>query len=251
MKNIQIKELEFTAGNPKICVPLMGADKEHILHDLESLKSLDFDLVELRIDHYNHVENFEMVGKLLGAVRENCEKPVLFTFRTSREGGVHEMSEEKYFELNRLVVKSGFVDLIDIELFSSEEPIKSVVSHAHEKGVRVVMSSHDFHKTPPKDEIVRRLVKMQDYGADITKIAVMPNCEEDVLVLMEAALEMKKVKADRPFITMSMGALGAVTRLTGDLCGSCLTFASLNKASAPGQMSVKSTREILNLLKIQ
>ncbi len=251
MKNIQIKELEFTAGNPKICVPLTGADKEHILHDLESLKSLDFDLVELRIDHYNHVENFEMVGKLLGAVRENCEKPVLFTFRTSREGGVHEMSEEKYFELNRLVVKSGFVDLIDIELFSSEEQIKSVVSHAHEKGVRVVMSSHDFHKTPPKDEIVRRLVKMQDYGADITKIAVMPNCEEDVLVLMEAALEMKKVKADRPFITMSMGALGAVTRLTGDLCGSCLTFASLNKASAPGQMSVKSTREILNLLKIQ
>ncbi len=251
MENIQIKELAFTAGNPKICVPLTGTDEEQILNDLESLKSLDFDLVELRIDHYNHVENSEMVEKLLEAVRNNCEKPVLFTFRTIREGGVHEMTEEKYFELNRLAVESGFVDLIDVELFSSDEQIRSILSHAHEKGVRVVMSSHDFHATPLKDEIVRRLVKMQDYGADITKIAVMPNCEEDVLVLMEAALEMKKEKADRPFITMSMGTLGAVTRLTGDLCGSCLTFASLHKASAPGQMSVKSTREILNLLKIQ
>ncbi len=251
MKNIQIKELEFMAGNPKICVPLTGTDEEQILHDLESLKSLDFDLIELRIDHYNHVDNFEMVRKLLGAVRENCEKPLLFTFRTSREGGVHEMSEEKYFELNRLAVESGFVDLIDVELFSSEEQIKGVVSHAHENGVGVVMSSHDFHKTPPKEEIVRRLVKMQDYGADITKIALMPNCEEDVLVLMAASLEMKNGKADRPFITMSMGALGAITRLTGDLCGSCLTFASLNKASAPGQMGVNITREILNLLKIQ
>jgi len=251
MKNIQIKELEFTAGNPKICVPLTGTDEEQILHDIECLKSLDFDLVELRIDHFSHVENFEMLEKLLGAVRNNCEKPVLFTFRTIREGGVHEMSEEKYFELNRFAVESGFVDLIDIELFSSEEQIKSTILYAHENDVRVVMSSHDFHKTPPKDEIVRRLVKMQDYGADITKIAVMPTCEEDVLVLMAASLEMKKEKADRPFITMSMGALGAATRLTGDLCGSCLTFASLNKASAPGQISAKSTREVLNLLKIQ
>ncbi len=142
------------------------------------------------------------------------------------------------------------MDLVDIELLRNEEQIKNTISLAKNKDVKVIMSNHDFSKTPSKEEIVSRLVKMQEYDADITKIAVMPNCEEDVLTLMAATLEMKKEKGDRPFITMSMGSLGVVSRLTGQLFGSCLTFASLNSSSAPGQINVKKAREILNTLSI-
>jgi 3-dehydroquinate dehydratase-1 len=250
MKYVQVKDLIFKEGNPKICVPLTGIDDLQILDDLEILRCIDFDLVELRIDYYENVEDFAKVIDLLNKIRKHFIKPILFTFRTKGEGGMHEMSEEKYFSLNQHVIKSGLVDLIDIEMLRNEEKAKDTISLAKKNDVKVIMSRHDFYKTPSKEEIISTLVKMQEYDADITKFAVMPNCEEDVLNLMSATLEMKKTKGDRPFITMAMSSLGVITRLTGSLFGSCLTFAALNKTSAPGQINVKNARELLNLLQI-
>lgn len=250
MKKVQVNNLIFGESGVKICVPITGTDERQILNDIENLKDVDFDLIELRIDYYEHVEDFNKVGLLLENIRKSYYKPILFTFRTKKEGGTHELSEEKYFALNHFAVNTGLIDLVDIELFSSEENIKNIIDFSHEKNVKIVMSNHDFNKTPAREEIVNRLVKMQGYDADITKIAVMPNCEEDVLTLLSATLEMKKEKGDRPFITISMGSLGAVTRLTGELFGSCLTFVSLDKSSAPGQINVRNARGMLNILSI-
>lgn len=250
MKKIRVRDLIFGDVKPKICVPITGTNENQILKDIEDLKSADYDLIELRIDYYEYVENLNMVGKLLELIRKSCGKAVLFTCRSIEESGMHKMTEENYFALNRFAVESGLIDLIDIELFRSEEKIRDITVFAKQHGVKVLMSNHELSKTPSKDEIVTRLVKMQEYGADITKIAVMPYCEEDVLTLMAAALEMKKEKADRPFIAISMGSLGTVTRLTGELTGSCLTFAALNKPSASGQINVKHARELLDLLSI-
>ncbi len=250
MNHVQINNLIFKDGNPKICVPITGITDFQILNDLENLRYYDFDLIELRIDYYENVEDFDKVRELLLKIRQIYSKPILFTFRTKDEGGMYKMPEDKYFLLNQLAVESGLVDLIDIELFSTEEKINETIAAAKKNDVKVIMSNHDFYKTPEKHEIINRLVKMQEYDADITKIAVMPNCEEDVLTLMEASLEMKKEKGDRPFITIAMGPLGAVTRLTGQLFGSCLTFASLNRLSSIGQINVKNARELLSLLQI-
>lgn len=250
MKKVQVNNLIFGEYGTKICVPITGTNEKQILTDIENLRNIDFDLIELRIDYYEHVEDFDRVRLLLDDIRKSYYKPILFTFRTKNEGGMHELPEDKYFALNHFIVNSGLIDLMDIELFSSEENIKNIIAFAHKKNVKVVMSNHDFNKTPAKEDIVNRLVKMQDYDADITKIAVMPNCEEDVLTLLTATLEMKKEKGDRPFIAMSMGSLGVVTRLTGELFGSCLTFAALDKTSAPGQINVKNARELLNLLSV-
>lgn len=251
MKNVHVRNLMFNDSSPKICVSLTCSTENQILYDIKSLKDFDYDLVELRIDFFENVDEFHKVVNLLLKIKKYHDKPILFTFRTKNEGGNHEMSEEMYFELNHTVIKSKLIDLIDIELFSNEEKIKEIIEFAHENNVKVIMSNHDFSQTPSKDEIVKRLVKMQSYEADITKIAVMPNCEEDVLILMAATLEMKKVKADRPFITMSMGSMGVITRLTGALTGSCLTFAALNKSSAPGQINVRNARKILNILNVK
>lgn len=251
MKNVQVKDLIFNELNTKICVPLTGTNDSQILNDIDNLKDIDFDLIELRIDYYEHVDDLESIKNLLEQIRKLFLKPILFTFRTKNEGGMYEISEDKYFSLCHFAIESKLIDLIDIELFNSEEKIKNIIAFAHKNDVRVIMSNHEFNKTPSKEEIIRRLVKMQDYDADITKIAVMANSEEDVLTLFKASLEMKKEKGDRPFIALSMGPMGVVTRLTGELFGSCLTFAALDKASAPGQLNVRNTREILNLLHVK
>ena len=120
-------------------------------------------------------------------------------------------------ELNIAAAKTGYVDLVDVEAFTGDEIVKEIVAAAHECGVKVVASNHDFNKTPEKDEIVRRLCKMQELGADIPKIAVMPTCRRDVLTLLCATEEMYTEHADRPIITMSMAGTGLISRLCGEV----------------------------------
>ena len=137
---------------------------------------------------------------------------------------------------------------MDVEAFTGDEVVKDIIEGAHAHGVKVVASNHDFDKTPDKDDIVGRLVKTQELGADIPKIAVMPQCKKDVLTLLEATREMAEEHADRPIITMSMAGTGLISRLCGEVFGSALTFGAVGKASAPGQMNASDLREILTLI---
>ena len=248
VKTVQVKDVVFNAGRPKICVPLVGRTQQEIMAEVKNLEDVAFDLAELRIDFFEGVEHPEQVEALLAEINSLYKKPLLLTFRTKKEGGERELSLDRYFELNRFAIRSGLVDLVDLELFSSEAEVIELIAEANEKNVKVVLSSHDFFRTHPKEEIVVRLLKMQELGADITKIAVMPQSEEDVLTLLAATLEMKKTKADRPCITMSMGKYGVISRLAGELFGSCLTFAAAKEVSAPGQVSVHDVRSILEIL---
>ncbi|PLN41405.1 type I 3-dehydroquinate dehydratase, partial [Klebsiella pneumoniae] len=143
---------------------------------------------------------------------------------------------------------SGLVDVIDIELFNDEAQIRSLVDDAHAAGVKVIMSNHDFHKTPAQEDIIYRLRRMQDLGADLPKIAVMPQSPQDVLTLLAATLTMKEKYATRPLITMSMGKSGGVSRVTGRLFGSAMTFGTVGQASAPGQIAIAKLREVMDIL---
>ena len=92
-----------------------------------------------------------------------------------------------------------------------------------------------------------RLQKMQEFGADLPKIAVMPQCRKDVLTLLAATEEMAGTYADRPIITMSMAKDGVISRICGEVFGSALTFGTAGKASAPGQIEVERLREVLEI----
>ena len=170
------------------------------------------------------------------------------TFRTSKEGGEKAIEDAAYAQLNIKAAQSGYVDLIDVEVFTGDEIVKEIIEGAHAAGVKVVASNHDFFKTPDKDDIIGRLRKMQDLGADIPKIAVMPQNKKDVLTLLAATEEMASEYADRPIITMSMAGTGVISRLCGEVFGSALTFGAAKKASAPGQMGVNDLSTVLELL---
>ena len=135
---------------------------------------------------------------------------------------------------------------MDVEL--DGKAVKHLLSASHQKGVFVLLSNHNFEGTPPKEEIISILCRMQQLGADITKLAVMARSEKDVLVLLEATLAMRERYGDRPFITVSMGQKGIISRVAGGLFGSAVTYASGNDPSAPGQLQASSVRYVLNLL---
>uniref|UniRef100_UPI00398C4166 type I 3-dehydroquinate dehydratase n=1 Tax=Salmonella enterica TaxID=28901 RepID=UPI00398C4166 len=77
-------------------------------------------------------------------------------------------------------VDSGRGDMIVLELFTGDDVVKAPGGYAHQHNVAVIMSNNDFHKTPAAEEIVQRQRKMQELGADIQKIAVMPQTKADV-----------------------------------------------------------------------
>ena len=170
------------------------------------------------------------------------------TFRTKEEGGEQSIGAEAYAEFLRTVLASGQADLIDVELFRGEALLRDICEEARKKGIRVIASSHDFEKTPAKEEIIERLTRMQDCGADLLKLAAMPRDAGDVLTLLSATWEMKEQYAKQPVVTMSMGAKGAVSRLAGEVFGSVMTFGSAGVASAPGQVSVPELKMALEVL---
>lgn len=249
MNTVKVRNIEIGAGIPKICVPIVGVTREEILAAAENIKSTKADVVEWRVDWYEDIFDFAKTEATMQALREALgEMPILFTFRTSKEGGEKAIETETYVELNQNAAKTGLIDLVDVEAFTGDEAVKSVVETAHENGVKVIASNHDFHKTPAKEEIVSRLRKMQELGADIPKIAVMPQNKKDVLTLLAATEEMASEYADRPIITMSMSETGVISRLSGEVFGSALTFGAVGKVSAPGQMGIEDLTTVLGLL---
>lgn len=246
---VKVRDLEIGAGKPKIIVPIVAKTKEDAVAQADALKDLPVDVVEWRADWFDGVDDFSQVEDLLKALRNSLgNMPILLTFRTSKEGGEKAISNEDYEALNLSAAASGLVDLVDVEIFTGDDVVRRIIDGAHEKGVKVVASNHDFFKTPDKDDIVSRLVKMQEMGADIPKIAVMPTCDTDVLTLLDATQEMANEKADRPIITMSMASKGMISRLCGEVFGSSMTFGAAAKASAPGQMGVKDLDVVLTTL---
>lgn len=249
MNTVKIRDIEIGAGAPKIIVPIVGVTKEDIIEEAKTFDSIPIHVVEWRVDWFEDVFDFAKVEDVLKDLREVLGNiPLLMTFRTSKEGGEKAIEADAYAELNKKAAATGLVDLVDVEAFTGDEVVKDIIEGAHAHGVKVVASNHDFDKTPDKDDIVGRLVKMQELGADIPKIAVMPQCKKDVLTLLEATREMAEEHADRPIITMSMAGTGLISRLCGEVFGSALTFGAVGKASAPGQMNASDLREILTLI---
>ena len=98
------------------------------------------------------------------------------------------------------------------------------------------------------EKIAQLRAAMQAAGADLPKLAVMPQSRRDVLALLAATAEMAERHPATPVITMSMGALGAVSRICGEAMGSAMTFASAGKASAPGQIELEVLNPVLDRL---
>ena len=248
-KIVKIRDIRIGEGIPKICVPLVGKNEEELVKELGQLKGLKFDIIEWRMDYYEKVTDIEATIEMLSCIRKLLgEVPLLVTFRSKQEGGEKALSEKAYIELNQAIIKTSMADLIDVELFTGNVVVKEIVELAHDYDVKVVMSNHDFDKTPSKEEIIERLCKMQELDADLPKIAVMPKKTEDVLTLLMATNEMVTKYADRPIITMSMSNIGMISRLAGEVFGSAVTFGAAKVASAPGQIPVEKLYEILHIM---
>lgn len=246
MKPVKIRNLTIGCGRPKICVPIVERTRKEILDYAEKIMQSKADMVEWRADWYEEVLDFDKVCEVLSELRSILKDiPLLFTFRTLQEGGEREIGQSEYRELNCKVCESGMADLVDVELSSGEETVGNILKAAHSCNTFGVVSSHDFEKTPSEEELVSKLSSMQNIGADIAKIAVMPQKKKDVLTLLSATEEVTTNESEIPIITISMGEYGSISRISGEIFGSAVTFGTVGKSSAPGQFDTGKLYEIL------
>ena len=252
MSSITIRGCCIGAGRPKVILPIVARTEDDILREAARLAALRADCIEWRADWFPAALDSAALGRTLSRLRAALgEKLLLVTFRTKAEGGEAALTAEQYADFCVAVCASGCADLLDIEFFPNRESLPVLIERAHRAGVTVVCSSHDFHKTPSRAEMIERLTAMQQAGADLPKLAVMPNSPADVLELLAATAEMAERHPETPVITMSMGALGAVSRLCGETFGSAMTFANPGQASAPGQVALGVVNEVLESLRLE
>lgn len=247
---LEVKGRRIGEGRPKLIAPTTSrkaADLYQTLGKFAGMKALD--MVEVRIDYLGKLAPAEFAEVTLKAYQAAGEKIVLVTLRNGTDGGPF-IAEDKYYgDVYRAVIESGKADIIDLELFRDADMIRSLVKAAHAKGIKVIISDHEFKFTPDEGEIIRRLLLEQEFGADILKLAVMAFSPEDALTVMTATAKMRHYYSDRPMLTMAMGKWGVLTRITGEGFGSDLTFASVGgKASAPGQIPAEECLSVLETL---
>lgn len=246
MKTVKIDEIEIGSGIPKICIPIMGRSQEEVVAAAKQIPE-EADLVELRLDYFTDCNENEAVEALLREVQVWIKKPLLVTVRTQKEGGMYDICGDNYHTLLKVLIAMGGFAMLDIEYHQGMPNLQQYVEMAHQKDIRVIMSFHDFDKTPEAHHMTELLKEMEQEQADIAKIAVMPRSKRDVLELMKVTCEASEL-LEIPVVTMSMGAEGMVSRMTGEIFGSSITFGCHGAASAPGQVESGSLHDILQLI---
>lgn len=263
----------------KVCVPITGQNQTEIESQARAIAATDADVVEWRFDlatalypsvqavnaHTRNAaeddrsanidvssEDARQLQAMLARLRALLPgKELLFTIRTQRQGGRFPNDAAVYRRFCTLALTSARLDYLDLEDTTAAEDSRALMTLAHEMGVRVIASYHDFEKTPAVEEILEKLRALRAMGADILKTAYMPVKTSDVAALLLATARFREEDAaEHPLITMSMGEIGQISRLVGGAFGSMLTFATVGECSAPGQLPIEAVRAAMAQLSL-
>ena len=248
-KVIDIRGRKLGGDTPLICSPLVGRTRERVLAEAGVVVAKHPDVIEWRVDYFDAIGDVAAVldaGKALRSLAGDA--PIIFTRRSTQEGGeATALDDEAAVRLYDAAGASRLFDFLDFEMSNHPEHVRRVVTAARASAVRVILSYHNFGYTPGQDFLVQRFLEAERLGGDVAKVAVMPRDRVDVLALLAATAE-AEAKARIPLISMSMGPLGAVTRMIGGVFGSSLSFAVGEGSSAPGQMPISDLKSVYDII---
>jgi 3-dehydroquinate dehydratase type I len=221
-----------------ICIPITAAKTEAAIDQMERAAPLA-DLIELRIDRMPDAA----LERLLAARRN----PVIVTNRRREEGGAFPGTEEERVALLVQAARLG-ADYIDIET-ETAPTLKEKLRQACAPGkVQIIASWHDFTGTPPAVFLKKKLTACMADGPAIVKIVTHADNESDGLRLLKLIPYARQ--RGQAVIAFCMGDRGKLSRIMAPLFGSAISYAPLEagESSAPGQLTARRMREILQAL---
>ncbi len=234
MKELKCRKVTLNSEKPLICVSVTGKTLREIKKQAKVIKELNPDIVEWRADclkiENEEKDTFEIAYALKCVHKALRSYPLIFTFRSKEEGGERHVNFEKYKEYYHYIAleaKECDVEMVDIEMYGKKgvPDLGALINEMHYMGLKIIGSYHSFNKTPKRNEIVEIYKTMEDMGADVLKVACMPKHKGDVFAIYNSAKDADK-NLKKPVIAISMGELGAVTRVALTQTKSVLSFAS-------------------------
>lgn len=235
-------------GKPLVCVPVMGISKEEILSQVKALADKGTEMIEWRVDCYENAGSMNGIREIFNEIKEVIKDSILvYTYRSLKQGGKGNFDDEAIYDIHQVAAECKVADFIDVEYFALKHA-KKHIKELQKMGAFVIASHHDFEKTPENKVMELLLEDLYESGADIVKMAVMPQKIYDVLDLLKVTAEFHDRHEDTPVVTMSMGDIGSVSRISGEYFGSCITFGCDGEVSAPGQLPQKELEEIVKYL---
>ena len=216
-----------------ICIPVIDKNIDDALKSAENALKVA-DIVEFRADMLESVDKKD--------IEKMAKYSSIITIRADWEGGEYAGDNDKRMELYKTAIENN-VKFIDIEL--KEEKNKELVEFRNRinSETKIIVSYHDFEKTPDYDELLKIVKKELEIG-DIAKFATMAKSKKDVLNILKVVNEF-----EGKIIGIGMGEEGKLTRILGVDFGSILTFSSMEgRSSAPGQVDVVKLKKIWELL---
>ena len=222
-------------GNPKVCVSIQVNDTKQTIREIKNL-SETVDYIELRLDYQTSTIN-------LTEIRKVTSKPLIATNRCREQGGYAKGSDVERFQLLLEAAEKGF-DYIDLELTILN--LENYVEVIHEKGCKVILSSHDFNQTPSLEYMQETKDNALNIGGDICKLVGTAKNYEDNLVYL------RFLKENPGNIAFAMGKYGIISRILAPLLGAPFTYASQStgRECAPGQLTLEEMTILYRLMRI-
>ena len=221
----------------KLVVSVMPKSLEEA-QGIDAMRYIDADIIEWRADFLPK----EAILQVAPAIFEKFTgRELLFTLRTRAEGGEIDLDSAEYVQIIKDVAQLYQPEYIDFEYFSHKDVFEEMLDFPN-----LVLSYHNFQETP--ENMMEILSELTSLTPKVVKVSVMAHTEQDVLDLMNFTRGFKTLNPEQEYVTISMGKMGKVSRITSDVTGSSWSFASLDEASAPGQISLSSMKKIREIL---
>ena len=222
----------------KLVVSVMPKSIEEA-QGIDAMRYIDADIIEWRADFLPK----EAILQVAPAIFEKfAGRELLFTLRTRAEGGEIDLDSAEYVQIIKDVAQLYQPEYLDFEYFGHKDVFEQMLDFPN-----LVLSYHNFQETP--DNMMEILSELTSLTPKVVKVSVMAHTAQDVLDLMNFTRGFKTLNPEQEYVTISMGKVGKVSRITSDVTGSSWSFASLDAASAPGQISLSNMvkiREIVN-----
>lgn len=221
----------------KLVVSVMPKSLEEA-QGIDAMRYIDADIIEWRADFLPK----EAILQVAPAIFEKfAGRELLFTLRTRAEGGEINLDSAEYVQIIKDVAQLYQPEYIDFEYFSHKDVFEEMLDFPN-----LVLSYHNFQETP--ENMMEILSELTSLTPKVVKVSVMAHTAQDVLDLMNFTRGFKTLNPEQEYVTISMGKVGKVSRITSDVTGSSWSFASLDEASAPGQISLSSMKKIREIL---
>lgn len=231
-------------------VPLTSASPKGIRQEWAEAVAAGADMIEWRLDWLKPKRSSKKIAlrkvrQIAEEMREECDVPVLATYRTGAEGGARGrgLIDDEDLDYDGVIRSAAeWADAVDIEY--QRAGATDLISQLKGR-LPVVGSFHVLIPIHSSESFEGWLHEAADSGADVAKLSVMMDGDSSAKAVREAQVWAQKNLAI-PSVVLGMGPGGKETRLGDSARRSAFTFATVGRQSAPGQPTLRELRESLD-----